>query len=490
VDLRVDQSPGIWMTAVGVVPTALFDTSLPPEPIELSLKSSGIDLTLLQGMTGVVRNLSGGLLVDIAVVGTSRDPHFTGTLAIQRAAFEVVATGARYKNGNVALRLAEDRVNVEAFHVEDVNGHALDLRGSLGTHELKVGDFRIDAEAHRFELVRDEFGRVDVDAAVQLRGEVERPRIIGDVTIQTGELNVDEILQRTMFQPYATEPTVITPVGLAGADAIAALNPWDRLGLDLALHVPNTLRLSGQNVQLAPGTPVGIGNMKLRVAGDLYFYKDPGDLLYVSGALDSINGTFTFQGRPFDVDPASSIIFRGDLNPDLYVGVTRVISGVETRVTFTGPLHQPELRLTSTPPLDESDILSLIVFNTSTNQLSAVQQQELFVRAGTLAAGFVATPILSAIETELGLNLLEVEPSGDFGLGPKLTVGEEIVPGLVARFSRQFGSEPYDEATIEYYLSRILRLRATFSDAQSLSVRSPFRRVERAGIDLLFFFSF
>ena len=40
------------------------------------------------------------------------------------------------------------------------------------------------------------------------------------------------------------------------------------------------------------------------------------------------------------------------------------------------------------------------------------------------------------------------------------------------------------------YLSRILRLRATFSDAQSLEARSPFRRIERAGIDLLLFFSF
>jgi hypothetical protein len=71
-----------------------------------------------------------------------------------------------------------------------------------------------------------------------------------------------------------------------------------------------------------------------------------------------------------------------------------------------------------------------------------------------------------------------------------VTVGQEITPGLVARFSRLFGPEPYDEATIEYYLSRIIRLRATFSDAQSLVARSPFRYIDRAGIDVLFFFSF
>ena len=153
-------------------------------------------------------------------------------------------------------------------------------------------------------------------------------------------------------------------------------------------------------------------------------------------------------------------------------------------------MQQPELHLASTPPLDTSDILSLIVFGTSANELTSVQQQELAVRAGTLAAGFLATPLISALESELGLEVLELETSGELDAGPRLTIGEEIAPGLVARFSRQFGQEPYDEATIEYYLSRLFRLRATFSDAQSLNSRSPFRRVERAGIDFLFFFSF
>jgi autotransporter translocation and assembly factor TamB len=296
---------------------------------------------------------------------------------------------------------------------------------------------------------------------------------------------VDEIIQRTLFQPYATEQTAITEV-----DAVAALNPWDRLGLDVSLHVPNTLRLIGENIQVSPGTPIGIGDINLRVLGDLYLYKDPNQPLFVTGSFDRVVGTYTFQGRRFDVAPESSINFRGDLDPEVYVTVTRVISGVEARVGIFGQLRKPELHLSSAPALDESDILSLIVFNRSTNQLSSGQQQELLVRAGTLAAGFLAAPIVSTIEKETGLDILEIEPSGEFGGGPKLTVGEEIAPGLVARFSRQFGTEPYDEATIEYYLSRILRLRATFSDAQSLSARSPFRRVERAGIDLLLFFSF
>jgi len=484
-DARLDQGPGVWLTAVGRLPLALFNRDLPERPIDLTIKSSTISLGLIEGLTDVVRNVTGEIRLDVKAVGTSADPHMDGTVDVTNAGFLVTSTSARYKNIRAQLGLARDKIAVETLHVEDVDGNPLDVHGSLGTHELRVGDVEIEATARRFEVLRNEFGRIGIDASLQVRGRFETPRITGDLTVSTGTLRVDQILERTMFQPYATQEASIADV-----DPIAALNPWDRLGLDLSLHVPGSLRLQGDDIQVSSGTPIGLGDINLRVTGDLNLYKDPGAQLYVTGSFDSVSGTYTFQGRRFDVIPSSSINFKGDLSPEVYVTVSRLIQGVEVRVSIFGSLREPELRLASTPPLDQSDILSLVVFNTSTNLLTGPEQQQLLVRAGALAAGFLATQVVSAIEKQIGLNMLEIDPSGDYGQGYKVTIGQELAPGLVARFSRQFGQEPYDEATIEYQLTRILRLRATFSDAQSLGARSPFRRVERAGIDLLVFFSF
>jgi autotransporter translocation and assembly factor TamB len=482
---RVDQAPGVWLTAVGKVPLGLVKRDLPEEPLDFKVESSTVSLGLIEGVTDVVRNVSGDVRIDVRAVGTSRDPHFEGTIDLTNAAFLVPVSGARYKNGRAQIALASDKVAVESLHVEDADGHPLDVHGSIGTHELRVGDLQIDVNARRFEVMRDEFGRVAIDARLQVGGRFEAPRIMGDLTITSGSLRVDEILSRALIQPYATQPQVAPLV-----DPLAALNPWDRLGLDISLHVPDTLKLQGENVQVSSGTPVGIGDIKLTVTGDLYLYKDPGQPLFVTGSFDQIRGTYAFQGRRFDVVPESSINFRGDLNPEIYVTVTRIIQGIETRVSIFGEMNKPELRLASTPPLDDSDILSLIVFNRAANELTPTQQQDLLVRAGTLAVGFLAGQVLSTIQSKLGLEVLELDTSSDRIGGAKLTVGEEILPGIVARFSRDFGPEPYDEATVEYFLSRLLRLRATFSDAQSLNSRSPFRRVERAGIDLLVFFSF
>jgi hypothetical protein len=485
VDLRLDQGAGTWLTARGKVPRSLFDASAPDAPVELTILSSPIDLGLLEGATNAVRHVAGTIRMDVSAVGTGRDPHLVGRVEFERASFLVAATGVKYANGRATINLAQDRIGVEMLHLEDSSRHAIDVRGSLGTHELSVGDLEMDVTARRFEVLRNEFGKIDVDAAVQLRGRAESPRIAGAVTVN-GQVRVDNILERALFQPYATE----VESSPANADPMAALNPWERLGLDVSLTVPNTLRLVGDNVQISSGTPIGLGKINLHVGGDLYLYKDADQPLSITGSLDSVSGTTNFQGRQFDVDPSSSINFLGDLNPELFVTVERTISAVQTRVAISGSLRQPELVLSSIPPLEQSDILSLIVFNITPNELTATQQQELAVRAGTLAAGFITTPIISALQHQIGIDMLQVDPSGDLGTGPKVTVGQEIVPGLVARFSRQFGSEPYDEATIEYYLSRFLRLRATFSDAQSLESLSPFRRIERAGVDILFFLSF
>src|SRR5262249_44073014 len=249
--------------------------TLPEQPIDVAITSSGINLGLVEGLTDLIRNVTGQLLIDLHVVGTSHDPHFTGAVGIDRAGFDVVPSGVKYKNGRIGLTLTADRISIDAFHLEDNGGRALELRGSLGTHELSVGDLEIEISARRFEVMRDEFGRLDIDASLRVRGRFEAPRVTGQVTITSGELELRAILSPMIFQPYGPEPVSITEV-----DAIAALNPWERLGIDLTLHVPNTLRLTGDNVQISPGTPIGLGDINLRAAGDLYFYKDPRQPLY------------------------------------------------------------------------------------------------------------------------------------------------------------------------------------------------------------------
>src|SRR4029079_15119250 len=109
--------------------------------------------------------------------------------------------------------LARDRIDVQSLHLEDSSRHTLDLRGSLGTHEMSVGDLEIDVTAKRFEALRNEFGKVDLDDALHLRGKLEAPHAVGELSNASGTLNVDEIQDRTLLPPNA-----IQPIGLPNLD--------------------------------------------------------------------------------------------------------------------------------------------------------------------------------------------------------------------------------------------------------------------------------
>ena len=82
-----------------------------------------------------------------------------------------------------------------------------------------------------------------------------------------------------------------------------------------------------------------------------------------------------------------------------------------------GTLKQPELSFSSNPPLDQADILSLIVFNQPINELGEGQQLSLAERATALAGGYLATGLSRSISNALELDEFEIQPLDSAGGG-------------------------------------------------------------------------
>jgi autotransporter translocation and assembly factor TamB len=246
-------------------------------------------------------------------------------------------------------------------------------------------------------------------------------------------------------------------------------------------------------MRLSRDAIAGVGDINVVFSGDLAIRKTPHERVQLSGALQTVRGSYAYQGRRFTIERDGTLRFLGDsLDPLISITANRTVSSVLIRASLHGQATAPELELTSTPALDESDILSLLLFNQPVNELAFAQRNELALQAATLASGFVVSPAVSAVGEKLGLDFLELEPVGALGTTSfRLSAGRQIWKGLFVTYAREFSSEPYNEVLAEYELSRYLRLRANASDVSGVRSRaSLFRRVERAGIDLIFFFSF
>jgi len=176
------------------------------------------------------------------------------------------------------------------------------------------------------------------------------------------------------------------------------------------------------------------------------------------------------------------------LNPVLDLRTNRLIQGVEARVDVRGTMKQPEIVLSSIPPLEQADILSLIVFNQPINSLGEGQQISLAQRAQQMATGRLATALSSSIENALGLDTFAISTAPENGGAASLTIGQQLGQNLYVKVEQGIGGQAATNFILEYELRRWLRLRTNV--LQGSGTQQLFQRAQGSGADLLFFFSY
>jgi translocation and assembly module TamB len=280
------------------------------------------------------------------------------------------------------------------------------------------------------------------------------------------------------------------PVRARGTASVERSTPAPATGvfantaLRLTLEMPDNVVLRGRNLRAGAGGR-GVGNMNLTVGGALEIQKQPQTTPVLIGTVEVIRGFYDFQGRRFDVTRGSSIRFRGvqPPNPGLDVTGERDVSGVIARVRVTGTARQPQLQLSSSPPLDEGDVLSLIVFNQPISQFGEGEQLMLMERAGDLAAGMLATTLSDSLGRAFDVDLFEIRPPSS-GRSGELSLGNQVTQRLFIAFRQQFGASEASRLSLEYRLTEALRLLTTVG--QGGTNRSGGTGVETAGIDLMY----
>jgi translocation and assembly module TamB len=456
-----------------------------------------------------------------------------GIVNIAGGGFGVPLTGVTYTGLDTTIALSPDRITIPNLQIVDEEGERLTITGSLVTHARSVGAVDVSISSSNFELIDNELGDVGVETSLKVTGELRRPKIVGDVKLQAARLEVDRILA-LFYDPYSVSamPDVVsaerTAEGSASAEdatrqALASAQsspdtaadqqaadgtpaPEDAppassgafapVELQVRLRIPENMVLRGKG--LRPGGPTGaaLGDLNITVGGDLQITKEPDAPVLLLGSIETIRGTYQFQGRRFDLARGGTVRFVGEtqINPQLDITATRLIpnTGVEARVRVTGTAKAPELELTSNPPLEESDILALIVFNRPVNELGSGERTSLAATAGGIAGGFIAAPLGESIGRALDLDLFEISTTTDDGaLGAGITVGQQIGDRAFFKLRQQFGERTTSEFILEYQLTDFLRMQANAAPETSGSAnRIGQRRIERAGANLIFLFSY
>jgi autotransporter translocation and assembly factor TamB len=501
VDAKLQQNPTTYLTAKGYLPKALFGGAQAAgangaaadrgDRIDFHVDSTPIDLGLVQGFTTALTDVTGTLQAKLDIAGTAYDPQPTGDVTISNAAFNVEPTGVNYTNLDGRIEIQPDRVHIDNITVLDNHQSPLTITGDLAMRERQVGGVSVSLTADDFKVLDNKMGNVRIHSDMRLTGELSAPRVEGDLDLTTGRVDLDQILAQVGgASPYATEETKIETDENAASAQPAAPTPFEQLQVDLHVTVPGDLVIKADDLK-APGAPIGLGALLITLGGDLYVSKVPWDQIRITGAVNTVRGHYDFQGRRFEILRDGTVRFEGldEINPTLDIRTQRVIQAVTANVNVRGTLKQPDIVLSSTPPLEQADILSLIVFNQPLNSVGEGQQVSLIQRAQAMAGGAVANQFAKSIGNALNLDEFEINLAPENGGGPEVTVGQQVGENLYVKVQQGVGEVNQTNLILEYELTKWLRLRTNVLQGSSTQA-NLFQRQQGSGADLLFFFSY
>ena len=385
-------------------------------------------------------------------------------------------------NGRVDLQ--PDKVHFDEIRVLDNQRKPLSVTGDLAIHEREIGGVAINIKSSDFKIVDNKMGHVRVNSDLRIAGELTAPRVEGNLGVTTGNVNLDPILAQVGESAYSTQQTEYATQG--GTPS----SPFDALQMDVHLTVPDDLVVKASDLQ-APGAPIGLGALNVTLGGDLWISKTPWDQIRPVGIVRTIRGTYDFQDRRFAILRDGTVRFEGtdELDPALDIRTQRVIQAVTANVAVRGTLNHPKIDLSSVPPLEQADILALIVFNQPLNSLGEGQQMSLVQRAQSMAVGAAASQLATSIGNALHLETFEINTAPETGGGPQLTVGQQIGQNLYVKVEQGIGNASPTNFILEYELTNWLRFRTNVLQGSSAQAQL-FQRQTGSGADLLFFFSY
>jgi translocation and assembly module TamB len=484
IEATLTEKPGAELTATGTVPVADENSEVPGDDrLALRIKSSAVGLQVVQALTDQVTDLAGTLELNLEVGGTLQTPRVYGELAVRDGALRIVETGARYQKLDTQLVFEGPTARIDRLRVEDSAGHPLTASVRVGLEGRSINAFEMQARAADFKVLNNRLGEVSIDGNLTLQGGLDSPQVEGNLKIASGTLEIDRILERLTSNPYQTKPTRVDDSEAAPASP----SPLTNAQFHLTLEVPGNLVLRGTDIKSGAGP--ALGDMNVTVGGTLELQKEKGDQARLIGSVTTVRGIYNFQGRRFSVRRDGRIEFRGGepVDPSLDLAADREVSGVVAHVEIGGTSRKPTLKLSSDPPMEETDILSLIVFNQPANQLGEGERINLSERAAALAGGVVVGAITESLGRALNLSIFEVETVAEAGGAPMLTVGKQVGSKLFVRLRQIFGAQEVSELQLEYQLTDYLRAQGSVSDGRGLANRSFTRRIERGGLDLVVF---
>ena len=128
-----------------------------------------------------------------------------------------------------------------------------------------------------------------------------------------------------------------------------------------------------------------------------------------------------------------------------------------------GASSKPNLELSSEPPLDQADVLAVLLFGKPSEKLTGGQAAGLQQQTIALASGYAIGELSSSVRDALGLDTLEVQIPGGPGGEGGVRVGRYVTRDVFVSLAQEFGQSIAEVVSVEYFITPKISVRGSTS---------------------------
>ena len=389
--------------------------------IDINIQSDGVDISPLAAFNPELEKIEGKLKIDVSAFGTGENPNVSGKIEVE----------------DVKCDLYSLRNDVEIpYAVMDLDGvYAVLQPVIINTGEGKgIFDGKIDLR----DLTYTAKGTMD-GMLVKSNPDDVTANLYGDIKIKgqgfkafiDGKITANEVKAIVPEKPvkYIENIQFVDNRSARLEEFIfTGKGPEDyfieHIAMDINVDIPNNswIKGSGANIE---------------VEGKLNVKKNYGEMYVVSGSIDVVRGEYHFMGKLFNIE-GGTVSFRGKevVNPFLDVRALYEVSSVQVYINITGTAEKPKIQLTSDPPLDENEIVSYLVFGTSTDNLSSDDRLAFQERAGQVLGTMAVGELREMLGEEFAIDVITIK-GGETGFrDTHVEVGKYITKDLYVGYER------------------------------------------------------
>jgi autotransporter translocation and assembly factor TamB len=423
---------------------------------DFTIRSPGIDLSPLAHLNKEIKEIHGKIVVDLRASGNTKSPKVNGQVKLQDVSLKTQSLKDEIKATTGLIEMQGEKGILRTLEIQTDGG-----RGSLqGYFDLRRLSYNLSGKMDSFQINLKEI-EAKLDGDVRVKGSEGKSYVDGNIKITSARIRIpEEPAKQVEDIKFVDQKQEKKPEQFVINEVKQADYFRDNIGMNLNISIPGNAWVKGKGANI-------------EVKGKLGVIKKYGEPIIVTGIVNTVRGTYEIFGKLFKVEE-STVSFPGtpEINPFLDVKTLYRVSNVKIFVNVTGTGNKPVIKLSSEPPMDQTDIISYLAFGMSSDKIGAGQRVPLQQKAQQIIGSMAAGKLKDVVGEKFQLDVATVT-GGEKGLGSsQIEAGKYITDKIYIGYERSSDdtvSTPYsstsqnltNKARIEYRPYNFLTLEST-----------------------------